>query len=462
MSSVFGILHTGRSAILAQQKGIEVTGQNIANVNTPGYTRQRLNLVTGIPIPSSAGPIGTGVEAKEVEKIYDRFLGTQINNEMQDLGKWEAQKEALEMTEIVFNEASGRGLNQAMSEFWNAWQDLANDPSGHVQRMTLLGKSENLAYQFQQVYDALSPMFSPLDARIEEAVDAINLNAAHIADLNQKIVAMEASGDNANEYRDERHMAVNEISSLIDVTVFEREDGSVTLKLGDGNNLVDASNSSDLKVIPNESGHNDVFWATAPNADLNDHISSGKIKGFMDARDVIIPEYMTRLENLADAIMTEVNEIHENSFGLDGLSGRQFFEGSLTNGNFSVSSIIAGDTDKIAAAETAAGAPGDNSAALAIAELQDKTVSIGGANTTFGDFYNAIVSDVGADVRQTINRFENQAGMLSHLEARKEAISGVSLDEEMINLIKFQRGYEAAAKLIKVADELLGTLINTL
>ncbi len=462
MSSVFGILHAGKSAILAQQKGIEVTGQNITNVNTPGYTRQRLNLTTAIPIPSSAGSMGTGVEAKGIERVYDSFLGAQINQEEQDLGRWEARKNALDMTEIVFNEAAGKGLNEVMGEFWNAWQDLANDPSGQVQRVMLLGKSEDLTYQFQQVHNALSSNSSSLDAQVAGAVDDINFNAAKIADYNQKIVEVEASGDHANDYRDARDMALKELSSLIDTTTFEQKDGSITIKLGDGRNLVDGSRSSKLATLVNDAGHKDVCWASLPTRSINDSISSGKLKGLMETRDVIIPGYMSSLEDLTEAIKTQVNTLHAGGFGLDGSTGKNFFTGSLAGGDFSVNSSIAEDSDRIAAAQTVDGLPGDNSNALAIADLQTTTVSIGDADTTFDDYYDAIVSHVGADVQQADVRFESQSEMATYLDNYRESISGVSLDEEMVNLIQYQRAYESAAKLISVADELLSTLINTL
>ena len=462
MSSIYGILQTGKSAVLAQQKGIEVTGQNIANVNTPGYTRRRLNLTQGMAIASSAGQIGTGVVAKGIERVYDSFLGAQINQEEQELGRWEARRDALYLAEIQFNEADGGGLSEALGKFWNAWQDLANDPSGYVERVSLVGKGEDLANKLQSVYDALSPVPSPWDAQVTDAVSQINLRAAKIADLNQKIVQVETSGDNANEQRDARDLALKELSSLIDIDTFEQENGTICIKLGDGKSLVDGVHMRELGTLNNRDGHKEVCWADSPTASISDSISGGALKGLMETRDEIVPGYMSRLETLAGTVKAQVNAIHSAGYGLAGSTGVNFFTGSLSSGNFAVNTAIISDTDKIAAAQASDGLPADNRVALAIADLQTTSLSIGSENATFSDYFNSVVSRVGADVQYAETRVANQTEMLTYLDTYRESVSGVSLDEEMINLIQYQRSYQSAAKLINVVDEMLATLLNSL
>jgi len=462
MSSIFGILQAGKSAVLAQQKGIAVTGQNISNVGTAGYARRRLILNPGVAIPSSSGPIGTGVVAKGIERVYDSFLGAQINQEEQELGRWESRRDALDMTEIRFNEAAGDGLSETLGAFWNAWQDLANDPSGYVQRASLVAKGEDLAYQFQTVYEALSPIPSPWDDQVEDAVSQINLKAAAIADLNEKIVQVETSGDNANEQRDARDLALKELSSLIDINTYEQGNGTVAVILGDGKGLVDGVNYRELTTTNNDEGHKDVSWSDLPAASINNSISGGALKGLIETRDEIVPGYRESLETLVGTITEQVNALHTRGFGLDGSTGVKFFTGRLSSGNFAVNTQIVSDTDKIAAAQTTDGLPGDNQMALAIADLQSTSVGIGKTNTTFSDYYTSIVSRVGTDVQYAQNRIDNQSEMLSYLDNYRESVSGVSLDEEMINLIQYQRSYESAAKLISVADEMLSTLINSL
>ncbi len=206
MPDIYGILNVARGALLTQQRAIDVTGHNIANVNTPGYSRQRVNMQTNTPIPFSPGQMGTGVNAVEIQRIYDRFLGVQISNENQNLGRWEAQKGSIEKVEMILDETSGYGLSQAMSEFWNDWQDLANNPSGHTERTMLKTKSEILANTFNKTYSDLQQIQKDTDDSIKGTIQEINLITDQIADLNQQISEVEVTGQNANDLRDSRDL----------------------------------------------------------------------------------------------------------------------------------------------------------------------------------------------------------------------------------------------------------------
>jgi len=575
MSGIYGILQTGMQSLLAQQRGIEVAGHNIANVNTPGYSRQKVSMETTIPVLTSQGMVGTGVAARESQRVYDRFVGLQIENENEELGRWESQKTALERVEIIFNESSDSGLSNAMGDFWNAWQDLINNPSGNVERVALLGKSEILTFEFQNTYNNFSPLQNDLDLSITATVDEINLKAAEIANLNQKIVEAEGGNIYANDFRDARDLAVKDLGLMIDVATYEENSGSLNVSLRDGSSLVTGANSSELSTMVNDSGGRDVVWASDPTVSISSNISGGKLKGWIEVRDTIIPDYKENMEDLVNGIKgvesttvvtgpastltggeyfaisspetnyhvwyskdgigadpspggsgikvdilstdTEVqvavktadaiagvgdfdvsvtggatiaianvtagnvtdsadsdtgftitkridggdgiNYLHKNGFGLDGVSGRDFFSGTLAGNNFAVDTTIAADSNKIAASGTAAGAPGDNSNAIAIAELQN-ALMMNSNTATFDNYYNAMVSDTGNKVQHANMSYDHHTAMVSHLENYRESISGVSLDEEMISLVQFQLAYDAAAKLISTTDELLQTLIN--
>ncbi len=454
------IMNAGRGALFAHQKAIEVTGHNIANVNTPGYSRQRVNLATNDPISVGIGLVGGGVRATEIQRIYDRFLGLQINNENQNLGRWEAQKGALERVEIVFDETSGYGLNQAMSEFWNAWQDLVNNPSGHVERVTLLAKSETMATTFNNMYSNLEQIQKDMDTNIKGTAGEINLIAEQIADLNQKIVQVETGGINANDYRDSRDLLLKELSSLIDFDFFEDSNGSITVLVANGKPLVRNYFSWDLSTETNPDGLQNIVWDdnNGNTVDITNDISGGKLKGWLEVRDVAIEDYKTRLDNMASSIITEVNNSHTAGFDLNSNPGEVFFTGTSAS-DITVNTNIAGDVNLIAASGTALGVPGDNSNAIAVAELQNGTFMSGGT-ATYDDFYNSLVSDVGIAVQSAGINYDHQEAMVSSLDNYRESISGVSLDEEMVNLIKFQHAYDAAAKLFRTVDELMDTLIN--
>ncbi len=458
MSNIIGLLDLGRGALLAHQKAINITGHNIANVNTPGYSRQRVNLATNSGLLSSPGQMGAGVRASDIQRIYDQFLGSQINKESYNLGKWEAQKSSLERVEIIFDETTGFGLNQAMGDFFNAWQDLANNPEGHTQRRVLVSKSEIMTETFNKISSDLNQMQNDLDGSIEGAVIEINTISGEISDLNAKIGDIEKSGQNANDLRDKRDLHLRELSLMIDISAFESNDGQITVSVGNGNPLVQPPYAFSLSTVTNASGHEDVVWVNrdGATADITNDISGGKLKGWLEVRDVVIEDYKTRLDNLASSMIIEVNNLHGLGFDLNGIAGGTFFTGTSAS-DIAVDTNIVNDVNLIAA--SGAGAPGDNSNAIAIANLQSSLLMSGGT-ATYDDFYNSLVSDVGIAVQSAQTNYDHQAEMVSSLDNYRESISGVSLDEEMVNLVKFQHAYDAAAKLITAVDEMMNTVMS--
>ncbi|CAB1059679.1 Flagellar hook-associated protein FlgK [Olavius sp. associated proteobacterium Delta 1] len=563
MTDIYGVLSIGSKALLTQQKGIYVTGNNIANVNTPGYTRQRLNMSSDVPVNTSVGPLGTGVTATGVERVYQRFLGVQINNETQTRGNWEAQKDMLGRVEMIFDESGGYGLNQVMSEFWNAWQDLSNNPSGPVERSVLIAKSQIMADSFSKNYQDLQTVRQDIDTMIEGSPAEINLLAENIARLNQKIIQMEAGGNTANDYRDQRDVQLIELSDWIDIDSFENSAGGVTVSVGSGQPLVEGTDAYRLSTRINASGNQNMTWVDADNnaVDITSSINGGKVKGWLDVRDLDIRNYMNRLDTLAQNLMAEVNTLHASGYGLDGSNGNDYFTGAASAsgvmdslltitaeeggaGNLSVT-VVAGGTagaetvttdpitgdiqiaiedgvstrTQIAAALqghsavasvvatipgntpwtlgagsdsvtlnggasalnmqvnpaivlderliAAAGSfdsvpgdkPGDNGNSIAIANL--KSARILNSNTaSFDAYYESIIGDVGYEVQQAGAYYGHQSEMVHQLENYRESISGVSVDEEMVNLVKYQNAYQAAAKLITTADEMMQSVLN--
>ena len=465
MMDIFGVLNIGTKALTVQQKGIHVTGNNIANVNTPGYSRQRLNMSSDVPVMTGIGPVGSGVTANEIERVYQRFLGVQINNETQSLGQWEAYKDSLERVEMVFNESGGYGLNQVMSEFWNAWQDLTNNPSGPVERTVLAAKSEMLATTFSKNYEDLQKIQRDIDSNIEGAVKDINRLSENIVDLNQKIIQIESAGHKANDYRDQRDLILKELSELIDIDSFEDANGGVTVSVGSGQALVEGSHSYKLSTQADASGHQDITWldSSGNTVIITNDIAKGKLKGWLDARDIDIENSLTKLDTLAQNLMTEVNTLHAAGYGLDGSTGNDFFTGTATAAGITVNPLISNDTNLIAAAESfnivPGDKPGDNGNAIAIANLQTAQ-TLNGNTATFGAYYDSMVSDVGLAVQQAMSYYGHQSQMVLQMENYRESISGVSIDEETVNLIKYQNAYQAAAKLISTADEMMETVLN--
>ncbi len=459
MPNVYGLLTIGRNALMAQQKAIDITGNNIANVNTAGYSRQRLNLVQNSPVRMNGITMSTGVKAEQrIQRFYDQFVNAQLNTENESLGRWEARKNALENVEVLFDETSGYGLSAAMADYWEAWQDLSNNPSGYAERVGVVNAGAYLSSAFTGLRSGLVNLQQDIDNRVDGVVAEANQIASQIADLNVKIIEVEVTGHNANDYRDQRDALTNQLSKLIDIESFEDEAGALTVMVGGGRSLVEKGNAWTLSTADN-GGVQDVFWQDSSGGltNITDRIDSGELKGWIESRDSIINEYISQLDQLAAGIISEVNSLHGAGYGLDG-SQNLFFTGSDAS-DMAVNGALVGNANLVAAATDVAALPGDNSAAIAIASLQSGLTMAGGTST-FDSYYNSLISKVGSDVQAADISYGHQSSMIGLLEQRRQEVSGVSLDEEMINLIKFQHAYSAAAKLITTTDEMLQTLLS--
>jgi flagellar hook-associated protein 1 len=460
MLNINSALYIGRDALMTQQLAISVTGQNIANVNTPGYSRQRVNLESTV-ILSSEGPVGTGVKASGIERIYDQFLNANINGEIQQKGRWDAQSQSLQQTEIVFDQSSGNGLSQNMSKFWNSWQGLTLNPSGYAERNALVASAGDMTADFQDKYKYLDQTQKDMDNNITSGVAEVNSMASQITNLNDSIVKTEMNGGSANDFRDQRDVLMNQLSEKINFTASEDSAGRMTLTLGDGNALVGTPAFGKLTTAVNASGYKDIVWDSAPSTSINANISAGNLKGWMEVRDSLVPGYKDSLDSLAQKIIEEVNTIHAAGQGLDGSTGNAFFSGNSAS-TIQVNPDIIADVNKIAAASGSVSSElikGDNSQAIAIAGLQNK-LSMGGNSATFDTYFNTLVSQTGGDVQNASQNLETHTLTVSKMDNYRESVSGVSLDEEMVNLVKFQQGYSAAAKLVDTVKQMMDTVIN--
>ncbi|MBT3922436.1 MAG: flagellar hook-associated protein FlgK [Nitrospina sp.] len=556
-SNIFSILNTAKLGLLAQQLAIEVTGQNISNVQTEGYSRQEVNFEATNPRSFSLGQLGTGVRVAGIERSHDEFLFSQILGEGDALGRFEVRKDVFDQLEILLSENNGQSLNQTLSSFFSGVQDVSANPTGLPERSGLVSEAKNLANVFNNLGESLFKIQQNLDATIEVEVTRINSLTEEIAALNEAIHANEPTTFSANDLRDKRDSKVKELSGLIDLNFVDEQDGQISLTLSDGTPLVLQSTVYTLETSIN--GNNKSFKdilvqdPAGNSTNITSSITGGSIKGYVEMRDTEVEDLRDKLDRLAAGFVQEFNNIHQQGFGIDGSTGNNFFsaltptvvtntnntgsatltatngdpenisvdkfeitftgsnsfslsnlttglnEGTfnftagstfnLANGfavtisgtpavgdkiklsvsesaarNFSVASGVASNSDKIAAGLNSSA---DGANALKLVGLQSKlvfnsiSVDSGGSGTfTFDEFYGSIVSTVGIESFSSQSTYSQQEGILLQLNTRRESISGVSIDEEMINMIKFQQAYNAAARLIGVVDELLDTVIS--
>ncbi len=470
--SVTGLLDIGKKGIFAHQTSITVAGHNIANVNTKGYSRQEAVLSTSNPELTRAGIIGRGVEVETVRRDYDRFIEDRLTQESSNYGQVDMKDFLLQKVEFLLNDSTGVGLGSDINSFFNAMQDLANNPSGSAERVAVKSRGEILAASFNKLSDNLKGIRDDADGEVSVLVEEINSITSRIAQLNGIIQNLESGGKTANDFRDERTILMRDLAERVGINYYEADDGTVSITGKGGFVLVQQDRSYDLATSINTSndGHLDVVSVGAAGSTVNitGYISNGKLGAVLEVRDSDVPAYLARVDRLAYSIVTEVNNLHQSGYALDGTTtGLDFFAdlSGLTSPpenaaeNMAVSSDVS-DVDNIAAAQSPA-SPGDNTNALAMAALQ-QTLTLGGPPPayTFGDYYSALVADVGIDVQKVSTLRSHQETLIEQLEIRRESVSGVSLDEEMADLVKFQYAFEASAKLISIADEMLTTVIG--
>jgi len=454
MSSI-SLLNTAKDGLLSHRTAINLTGSNITNVNTPGYTRQ-------LPVFSSRGSIdvGASVEIEKIERVYDKFLGVQINDEMHDLGYSEAKKGMLEKVEIIFNESSGDGINELLNKFWSSWEDLSANPTGQVERDALVSASQNLASVFRSSSEELVSVQNDANTEIAGLIDRANGYMSDIADLNNEIAAIKTGKGDANDLRDKRAEALKGLAEIFDFQHLEDSNGSINVFLPNGMPLVmgDRTWELDVKTNPANSSFYDVVFQDDPVTVLNDTVTKGKLAGFLEIRDDKIPNYIGDLDSLAESIINEVNTQHQLGYDMGHNLGGVFFEPATATAakDMQVSSVIVTDANKIAASETV---NGDGGNAELIGTFKDGLFMNGGTST-FNSYHASFVGKVGQDLADEERGLDHHTNLMNQLINKREGISGVSIDEEMINLIRYQLGYNSAARLCNVADELIDTLLN--
>ena len=461
MSGLNTLLGIGTSALSTFQRALSVTGQNVSNVNTPGYSRQQAILTETQPQNGRPGQIGTGVQVSEIRRSVDTFVDQQLLGSHQRLGQFTASQGALHQIQPLFADSNGQGISAAMNDFFKACQDVSTNPADSAARTVLLSKANSLTGQFNQTASDLASHRKSIDGQIGQAVTDINQLASQIADLNKNISHAELNGQQANDLRDERGRLLNSLGELANVSSVEDNTGQLTVFVGLGHVLVDKNQTYQLTGVANSSNASllDVRYDAGggPVTTLNSVITSGKLKGLLDVRDQTIPSLQTTFDTLASALVTQVNSRHQSGYGLDGSTGQNFFAPAGTT----AATIRMSLTDKqaIAASSTAAGVPGNNVNALAIGNLQSTSLSALG-NLTLGEYYSDAAGDFGSTVQGAERDGNAQEIIHEQLEAHRAEISGVSLDEELVNLLKYQRAFQAASRLITVTDELMQTILT--
>jgi flagellar hook-associated protein 1 FlgK len=469
---LFGTLNLASRSLQTQRQGSEVAGHNLANVNTPGYARQRLAIETSPYLPTEIGPQGTGADAVAIRQLRDHLLDRQIQSETSVRGSLESEQKALQLAQsalgqVLDRQATGpegasaatgaggqHGLAEDLSELFNAFQSLSTNPTSTSERQALIIKAQNLSTQFNQVAGRLNDLRDLLDDSLESDVNAANLLLSDIAKLNKQIIAAEASGvGQANDLRDMRQLKIEELSKLVKIDTTVNSNGGIDIAV-DGQTLVAGQLVLDT-LETYDAGANQLLVRTTGGTALT--LLGGSMAGTITARDGEIAALQSDIDTFASLLINEVNAIHSAGYGLNDTTGEDFFTGTDAS-TVAVNSTLANDPGAIQASG-APGEDGNNQVALQLAQLaQKKHASIG--NQTFAENYGQKVSRLGQSLSSANTQLTNQTIVEQMLSRQRDSVSGVSLDEEMTDLIKFQRAFEASARLIVTIDEMLVTVVN--
>jgi flagellar hook-associated protein 1 FlgK len=592
--STFLGIEIGRRGILAARFGLDTTGHNISNANTPGYSRQRVNLRSSFPLAFPGpfvtlrpGQIGTGVEVRSVERIRSDFVEAQIHRETGDNNLFLQRSEIFAHIENILGEPSDNALNGLMQGFFDAWEDLSNDPESLATRTQVREAALQLTDWVNGLDASFKQELSDINEQIRGKVSQLNGMTAEVAEINRQIIASEADGSidsmKANDLKDRRDALIEQISSIVNARVLFTADGGVSV-LVQGHPIVQNGTASELAVVPNP---DDPF---RPVIEFKDSriplaITSGELHGLQQMRDTEIPAVQKDIAKLVTAFTNRVNRLHMAGYGLDGNKGRPFFadrevrrfEGNtvlpsttdlnttldklgisagdffvqgqrieikttevlpgtaitlgelvkriedatidvrlnldsslgftrlnlgqfnpverdtpltIANGNSNFLTVMGLDTaplkqvdlepayenslfnfklnpalsqnlDALAAAgDDGLGfpGPGDNRTALALADLKNSVKAIEG--TTFGEYYQSAIGRLGSKAQAAESAYQTSTLALEQLDSKRQEISGVNLDEEAVNLIKYQKAFEASSRVINAMDEILETIIQ--
>ena len=572
--SLFGGLEIGRKGLAAGQTGQSTAGNNIANVDTEGFSRREVTQATAVP---AMGGKGSGVDVTGVRRFQDRFVKAKVVDEQTRVGNWQTRESILTEAEVIYTDLDGTRLRGSLDAFWNAWETLSHEPESIPARKALAKMSDALTKDFKLFDQRLTELEASLNQRILSEIEEVNKLTREIATMNKQVEQLESKGLQANDARDQREMLLQKLADKVSVKSYESKTGTLEIQLDNGQHLVRARKSYNLSPIPSEKKMGDfgISLTVPPNSESNvtDAIEGGILNELIRQRDTNVAQFHNDLHALARELATEVNNVHATGTGIKGAQtsetsayplpadalllplpflqtgevefkivgqdgeieevltvpieagvdsplsvvdkinkaadayattpegqvylkdvsklraqlnengtitlesgmGKKFIygkDGANLLGNLGLNCFFhfsegasdievnrrfIEDEQLIAAGSDML--PGDNLIALTISELKDKAVMDDGT-LSFGKFYNKQITDVGLKVHDAQKGHAGHRAMLEQYEALRDTVSAVNLDEEMANMVKYQRAYESAAKFLGTIDQMTETVIN--
>jgi flagellar hook-associated protein 1 FlgK len=465
--STFSGLNTASTALWASQRAMEVTGQNVANANTDGYSRQRVDLQsiaagTQPTLWSTRQNVGQGVDADSVQRIRDALLEARAQNEHGSQASLTVQSTALTQIEAALREPGDTGLQSRLSDMWAGWSDVANNPQEPGARAEVLQRSATVVSTLHEASGALTTQWADTHDSLAAMVKDVNASLTQIAGLDKAITHAQATGLDSNELQDKRDSLVMDLSDKIGATSSIAADGSFTVSLG-GTTLVQGTSALRVSLTgstdPTAVSSSPPALVTVPGGTTLR--AGGTAQGDLAAMTTLIPSYLKQLDGIAQQLATQVNTAHQQGYDLSGTKGGVVFDnGSGATTGITAASIhlAISDPSKLAAASldpTAAGGTPSADAGNAHA-LNALSLDPAGTDAT----YRKMVVSLGVQSSTAAGDLSAQQAMATQVDASRESVSGVNMDDEMTNMLQYQHAYAAAGKLVSAIDQMLDTVIN--
>ncbi len=480
MGGLLTSLNAGKTSLSVNQKSIEIIGNNISNVNTEGYSRQSADL-TPYPSMNFGGFfVGQGVIVSNVSRDHDVFVTNMLQEKSVEFGLQNGQTRALAELERIFN-ISEENISTEVNRFFDSWQELSANPSGLVERDIVIQRGELLAEKFNLTVDDLNKVKENINDSLVSKIGGVNSKITEIAELNQRIFTIEVKGQTANSARDRRDMLAKDLSTSLGAQTYFDSKGMMAVQLPGGLPLVQGNMSMQIEGVQNGTELDLILHTGGVTRPIELRNLGGEFEGLVEIRDQFIPSVHNDLDRLAYEITTAVNAAHGGDAGppvvlggagLDSSTGLDFFipnaappagEADWFNAARNMAVAIS-DSNQVAAAQyvdVALGesvAPGDNRNALLISNIGEDFLIDGIDN--FGAYYGKLTAKIGLESNQNRLALGGAEDAMIQLQNLRDGLSGVSLDEEMINLIQYQRGFESSAKFLATVDEMMGSLID--
>ena len=445
------IFDIARSSLAVYQRALDVTSHNVANAANENYSRQRIELSAETPQMLGGLVWGTGVKIDQVSRARNQLTDTQIRNNNSKYNDSYQRTEILSQVEALFPEPSDMGISSLINSFFNSWNELSVSPNSSTLRTNVVQSAQKLASQVQTVYQGLDEIKGNLLNDAKSQVQQLNSLLKQVQELNTQISAASISGAENNDLMDQRDRVLDQLSEIANISVTYDSSNAAIVSVG-GVFGADQNISTEFKI----NSVNDSIVLTTNDGNSTANIKGGNLYALVDSYSNTIPQYQNGLDNVMKTLMESVNNIHSTGYTNIGSpeTGIDFFD-SYANGILKINDKILTDNNNIAVSSD--GTSGNGDIAVKIADLNNQKLLNG---STISENYSNLVSGMGNDKATADQSTDSTQLILQQLQDQKNSYSGVSMDEEMTNVIKYQRSYDASAKLITVADQMLQTVLD--